>query len=370
MCRKIAHFFCMLAVLGCGPDDAHLFFSDIPYPSSASSTGPDLTLELVQEWGDGEEGLTFGSITDLAVSQEGRLAILDRDGCRIWLINTSDGTWDTAGGCGEGPGEFRFATAASFLGDTLVVFDRLKAALVALSPSGDEIARYDLPLSELGALGLSDFHLNHDGNILAGLLLEPAGGSSHHLQIASFSELGGAVLSSGLSAPPIARQTQSLIERPSILCVGPTPGPEDMVFVANAWGPQVALLKRWGLDPVLSLRVPAEWARSREGDESHNHWVPFYPWPQTACGGRYAVASFRDQVPVSRGVWKVLSSVFVVADLRERTVSVLRQEAPLDSGSVFFMTPGTAFEDRFFFFANGFFDYPVVREYRLVVGGE
>ena len=62
----------------------------------------------------------------------------------------------------------------------------------------------------------------------------------------------------------------------------------------------------------------------------------------------------------------MLRAAMVVLDLLEGSMTVLGGDEPPEPGSILFMTPGAATEDRFFFFTNSFFGYPVIREYRIV----
>jgi hypothetical protein len=60
----------------------------------------------------------------------------------------------------------------------------------------------------------------------------------------------------------------------------------------------------------------------------------------------------------------------VVLDLQTRSMMTLDGDDPPKPGSVLLMNPGAAIENRFFFYTNEFSDYPVVREYRLTIGGD
>jgi hypothetical protein len=114
---------CWVLILSCSHDDSHLFFTDVPYPRAPLSIDEAPRFELVREYGALEEGLVFGSISGLAVSEMGTLAVVDSYGCRIWLIDQRSGSGRTIGGCGDGPGEFRRPTVAAYSGDTLHVVD-------------------------------------------------------------------------------------------------------------------------------------------------------------------------------------------------------------------------------------------------------
>jgi hypothetical protein len=173
-----------------------------------------------------------------------------------------------------------------------------------------------------------------------------------------------------LFVPPIAQRTPRPIERPGVVCAASSEESGDVIVAVNTWGPQVALLERRSLDPVLSARIPFEWARSREHSQRPGYWGPTWPLPRAACGEEYAIIGYRRQRYVTDGVWDVLAGGMVVVNLNEGTMTVLGGEEPPKPGSVTFLTPGAASGDRFFFYTNSHFDYPVVREYRLVTNGD
>jgi len=354
-----------LLIGGCQANDGSLFFTGIPYPQEPTQSREVARLELVREYGSAEGDLAFGTIAGLAISQKGILAVVEPVDCRVWLVDTGSGEGRTVGRCGDGPGEFRRPAAAAFAGDTLVVFDADRLVLVKIAPDGVEAARFPLALPELGAIGVSDLHVGQDRSILSALVLLPSGQSSEHLQIAAFDWSTGAPIGRGLTAPLIARTTPRPILRPGTLCVSSSSGAGDMVVAVNTWGPQVAILDRNGLKPLVSVRIPVAWAHPSEHSQRRGHWGPMNPQPRAACGERYAVIGYRRQETVPRDIPKVLSAAMVVLDLHEQSLSLLGGDAPPETGSVLLMTPGAAAGDRFFFFSNGFFGYPMIREYRL-----
>jgi hypothetical protein len=80
------------------------------------------------------------------------------------------------------------------------------------------------------------------------------------------------------------------------------------------------------------------------------------------------VVAYRYQRSVAGQVPEVLRAALVVIDLKERSMTVIGGDESPEPGSVLFMTPAAAQGDRFFFFTNSFFGYPVVREYRISMG--
>lgn len=356
-----------LTVTGaCSPEDSHLFFTDVPYPDVLPQSQDDLRLEMVGEYGDRDRGLVVGNITDLAVSATGILAVLDRIDCQVWIVDTKTGDGGSLGGCGDGPGEFRTARTAAFTGDTLAVFDAGRNSLVKISLEGEEIDRFDVRLGDLGAHEITDLDISSDGSILAGLTLFPNEEGAEHLQIASFDGSLGSVNGRGLVAPPVARGTPRRTLRYSSLCGAYTENFGEVVVAVNTWGPQLAILRRNDFRPLMSVRVPVQWARALEGPGSPGGWIPIGPVPGVACGERYAVVGYRYQRSVPGAVSEVLRAVMVVIDLLDGSITTLGGDEPPVPGSILFMTPAAATGDRFFFFTNSFFGYPVVREYRIV----
>jgi hypothetical protein len=373
MMGKMVIALCLAAVVGCQPEpepkDSHLFFSDVPYPVTLPSSEHDTRLELVQEYGDSDEGLVFGYISELAVSETGTLAVMDQHDCRIWIVDRGTGEGKALGGCGDGPGEFRGATAMAFDHDTLMVFDAERMSMAKITLEGEELERVPLPVSELGALYISDLHIGKRGSLLVGLDLMPFSLASEGLQMASFNSFGGTVSGRGLGSPPLARTTIERAYSPSSFCVGTTEEAGDVVVALNTWGPQIAVLRMDDFEPLLSLRIPAEWAQAQERSRP-GYWSPMRVVPRGACGERFVVAGYRRQEYVSPTFSKVLSAIMVIIDLREQSMVVLGGDEPPEAGSILFMTPGAAIGDRFFFYTNSFFDYPVIREYRITRTGE
>jgi hypothetical protein len=77
----------------------------------------------------------------------------------------------------------------------------------------------------------------------------------------------------------------------------------------------------------------------------------------------------RSSSSVGFRVSEVLRSVLVAIDLEEWSLTIFGGDQPPKPGSIFFMTPAAALDDRFFFFTNALFGHPTVREYRIAPGG-
>lgn len=357
---------CLTAVAAYQHRERDLFFTGIPDPEELPPSMDALQLEFVREYGDQDEGLVFGRIVGLAVSPTGTLAVLDQYGCQIWIVDTRTGDGNSIGGCGDGPEESREALVATFVGDTLVVWDWGRASMVKMTLEGEEIERARLSPFELGAMHLSGLHIGREGSILAGLDLLPNQTVSEHRHLALFDRFGGDVTRRGLIAPLLARSTPRNIVRTISFCAGATERGREVVLALNTWGPQAVLLRRSDFEPLLSVRIPFDWVRPGEHSRRPGHWGPMIPMPRVACGDRFAVAGYRDQGIGPDGEVGVSSAAMVVFDLREESMTVLGGDEPPEPGSVLFMTPGAATGNRFFLYTNGYFDYPVVREYRVV----
>jgi len=362
-------FLCLALATSHQEKEADLFFSGVPQPQPLPEATGSLGLEFVREYGDRDEGLVFGNIVALAVNESGMLAVVDRAGCMIWVVNTESDEWHSIGGCGSGPGEFRDPQEATFIGDTLLVWDWRQASMMKITTGGEEIERFHVNPFEMGAVSLSDLHVAKDGSVLAGMQLLPNRTGSEDRQLAEFEELGGRVIWKGLVAPPLARNTPRNMVRSVSLCVGTTKANEEVVLALNHWGPQAVLLRRSDHELLHSVRVPVDWARSQEHAFMPGHWGPMAPSPKLACGTRFAVIGYRVQTEGSDGETVVPSAAVVLVDLWEGSLTVLGGDDTPEPGSVLLMTPGAAVGDRFFFFTNTFFDYPVVREYRVIRNG-
>jgi hypothetical protein len=290
---------CWPLIVSCSHDDSHLFFADAPFPVLLPGSEQEVRLELLAEYGDQDHGLVFGHITDLAVSETGVLAVLDRIDCRVWILDTETRETRSLGGCGDGPGEFRIPRVAAFTGDTLVVFDSGRNSLQKITLEGDEIDRLPLPLATVGAFAVSDLYVGDGGSIVAGLDLLPPGLDSEHLQIAVFEGTGGAVIHRGLVAPPVARATRRRAVREGSLCGGVMKDGVEFLAAVNTWGPQLTVLRRSDFHSLLSARVPVLWAQAMEDPPGSGAWVNFGPVPGIACGERHIVVGI--PLPKLRG---------------------------------------------------------------------
>lgn len=358
------------AGIGCeNAADSYLYYPDYSYPNPMTEPQTELRLELVGEYGESEDGLVFGQIADLAVSESGRLAVADPMSCLVWIIRIQADSWDTLGRCGDGPGEFRSPVAVAFLGDTLFVFDSQRMTVSRLAPGGEELSRMRLDLPSLGAMGVSDLFVDPSVGIVAGLHLLPNGLGSEHHQLVVFDAEDGKIVSRGLTVPRLAQSTRRQMIRYGALCGRVGSDGLPMVVTANTWAPQVVGIRGNSFEELFSIKLPIEWAIAREDPDRPGEWRNMAPLPSIECGEDYIVVSYRRQARSEDGRTRISSAVLVVLDRMGRTRAVIEEAYPPEVSQALLMIPEASIGDRVFFLANGLREYPVVREYRLVRDG-
>jgi len=356
-----------VAAPGCGDDpDRELWFSGVSPPSEPRVSPDPPEFEFVQEFGELDEGLAFGRIVGVAVSEAGVLAVVDAADCQIWWIDTATGAYRTSGGCGEGPGEFREPVSATFLGDTLVILHSEGSVLSWLGTDGSELARRGVSLGDIGATGINNLHSAPTGSLVMGLILLPAHMTTDHDQVAVVGGRDLEVKGRGVGTPLIWDAPDVRSARGGLFCVGPDADEGMVVAAVSVWGPQLAAFEGADLRERWSTRVPISWARPVVGSTSGRRSM-ISPRPGAACGAEHVVIGYRSQRSRD-GVTEVLAAAMVVVNLADGSLAVLGGDEPPPEGSLLFMTPMAATGNRYFFVTNGFFGHPVVREYRLVSG--
>jgi hypothetical protein len=116
---------------GCAKDDA-------PDP------GPDASLQFGEAWLevgvlDTPETHVFGEIRDVVALADGRFIVLDGHAMNLRLFDSEGNLLGTAGGHGEGPGEFRGPEAITVVGDSAVL----------VLDGGNRLARFHLQPSSI-----------------------------------------------------------------------------------------------------------------------------------------------------------------------------------------------------------------------------
>ncbi len=72
----------------------------------------------------------LGMISAIALSEDGKLAVLDGMAKEVWIFNQRIGIWNRIAAEGEGPAELGSATGAWWAGDTLSVYDASRRRIV------------------------------------------------------------------------------------------------------------------------------------------------------------------------------------------------------------------------------------------------
>jgi hypothetical protein len=354
------HAFTVLAVaLGaCSPSPD----SDEVERGANATPGSSLTLELVREHGSLDGTVAFGQIAGLAANERGLLAVSDATGCVIWIFDPDGTHARTIGGCGDGPGEIRSATILAFDRDNLLVYDPMRETLQELTPEGEELWRRPVNLLEQGVMWIGGLGALGGDTLVAGLDLLPAGVLPFHDQVALVRRSDVSPMTTALPASGIALTTPYRIVRPGPLCLSGRGAAGQTVVALNAWAPELTLLDPSDLSTLRKVSVPLEWVGPQERTGRPGYFMPHNPMPRVVCGRDHAVAAYRLQDRNEDGSWTVTQASLAVVELATGQVTLTRGPDDLLPQ----MTPGAGAGDRFYFFTNGFHDYPVVREYRLV----
>lgn len=129
--RAILFAMASLAVLGCQGDEA-------------SSSAPEVTLQLVAQYGSRDGQLALQTIQGLSADPSGeRLYVTQRGVASVLVLSSSGDSLQTLGAPGEGPGEFRFPGTAHVWHDTIWVPDYI-GQVTAFSPSGEYLTEITL----------------------------------------------------------------------------------------------------------------------------------------------------------------------------------------------------------------------------------
>lgn len=141
-------------------DSAGISLVDLP---PDSEVGPAVVLSIDSAWDKGG-GLEVEELTDILVSQDGRLFLLDAPDGRVYSRSASDGSWDTFGRLGDGPGEF---SSRGMLGplvatdSSVLVPDLDLQRITELSFEGEVLEVRPYPLMAYAV----DWRLHRDGGL-------------------------------------------------------------------------------------------------------------------------------------------------------------------------------------------------------------
>lgn len=350
--------------VACADSEGGVYFSDIGTPVVREPEQVDsLELGLVAEYGTADGPVSFSHIQAVAVHPVTRLlAVGERDGCRITLIDTGGGAFRHFGTCGGGPGEFREINHITFYGDTLVVFDRSQAVLVFMDLNGKELRRLRPEVLERHALELAG--IGHFGGslLLAGLGLQPviSGGTEREF-LAVIDASTGETHRRWLADAPITRITRRPFLRGIKVCVS-REGPVPVVAAENIWSTQVVTFRGADLRREANFATRLDWRQPEEQGEGTGRWGPPLPLPGIACGRDHVLVAYREQTHTPDG--PLPTHAHLEVRRYDGTVVLSRTQLP-PPGGVVYGTPIAAAGDRFYFYSNNLSDFPVVREYQL-----
>ncbi|HUG26734.1 MAG TPA: hypothetical protein VMK53_00440 [Gemmatimonadales bacterium] len=321
----------------------------------------------VQEWemiplavhGADAGPLGFEIITAVAINRDGTLAVADIRTCSITLIDRPSGRFKSQwGGCGGGPGEFEQLTVISFLGDTLLAYDRGRNIVIMLDGGGTEVSRIAPefpPGTWIGAM-----HGLDSGLVLVALervRITPE--DTADLSLAAILDLRSGKVTRWL-APEVgrARQGAQNVLRRKTVCVRPE-APS-----------QIAILNDWAFEGIgVELGAQARMF----------HFLTATPLlPSQAGAGQWSPGAIAGVVCGENGIFfkhtrggarppdgspPIGSQSFL--EMRGYDGSLLMRTSVTSDTSLIHGRLGAARGDTVFAFSNLLRDYPVVGEFLL-----
>lgn len=97
---------------------------------------------------EGDERYLLSNVTAVRRFEDGRIAVLDGGSSRVRIYDAEGRHLADFGGEGDGPAEFQSPQHLRLLGDTVVVYDALRPALVRFTAEGRHLDRVPLVTSE------------------------------------------------------------------------------------------------------------------------------------------------------------------------------------------------------------------------------
>lgn len=321
-------------------------------------------------FGDADGPLGFGLIVDAALRSDGVLAVADRQNCSVIMIHRPDyrlaGRYGT---CGTGPGEFQQLMAITFLGDSLIAYDRGSNALVILDPAGAELSRVRLSLP-LG-VGIQDLHVVDDSTMVVSLesvMLAADTVPGRELSLVSTLDLrSGALRNSLIFEVPKGIVGGRDIVRRKAACVRDIEK-RPHVIAMNDWSFEGVAFELYGKRERFHFVTDLPLSPQLTSDGT---WTPGGVLASVACaasGAVFKVSKIRlesDRAPVTgRAETSLVRETFL--EVRGYDGSLLLRKSIRDDTAFLHGLFGAGRGDTIFIVANTLRDYPMVGEFTML----
>jgi hypothetical protein len=135
---------------------------------------PPKTVDMEMLWELGgdtdDEDQFFGIIADIEIDDQGNVYLLDAQLSEIKIFSDDGEYLRSIGREGEGPGEFRRAGALFFTKDgNIGVLQTFPGKIVVLTPEGEPLADYPLPVPEDGGFQILTQAQANNGQVVLGM---------------------------------------------------------------------------------------------------------------------------------------------------------------------------------------------------------
>ncbi len=228
-----------LAAMGC-QDQADWLLPGLSQviPDAATPDSSWVAVPL-REYGTLDGPLAFARPYAVVTLADGALVVSDAFTCTLKVIERSSGYLRSQwGGCGDGPGEFRFIRALASDGDSVFAYDQGRNEIAALSSDGREGRRMHVIAQRPGPFALSHMDVLDDSTLV--VATEAPGYAS----VALMDRGTGRFRTTLLDPPPIATRSQAWIRHVGGVCVGARENNGTTVVAVSEWA-----LEGVGLNP-------------------------------------------------------------------------------------------------------------------------
>lgn len=327
---------------------------------AAEPATPDSTWVAVpiREYGSLDGELSFARPNAIATLPDGALVVSDVFTCTLSIIERPGGTLrERWGGCGDGPGEFRFVRAMAAEGDSIFVYDQMRSEIVVLSISGAENRRMAIvPFDEARIpFTLSQIDVMDDSTLV--VATEAPGFGS----VALIDRGTGEFLRTLIGPPPMATWSDEWIRRVGGVCVQPKGGHRgSTVLVANSWALEGVSLDPYngaeGFHFLTDLGLPPR-------QRSDGVWVPG-PWRVSLhCGQSLILSRVATLDPADReGNLNTVRAAVIILEARDYDGTLLMRQFVEDRNSLLRATPRAFRGDTLFVVSEQIRPYPIVGE--------